>query len=208
MKIGILGTGRVGQALAGGWGGSGHDVVLGSREPGSKDGLPARAVPLPEAIGGNDVVVNATPGAQSLGLIEGLDPAAFSGKVLIDVANATTPEFGLAYPNSSLAEKLQEALPDAHVVKSMNTAAIAIMVEPAQLPDSSVFLSGDDAEAKDLTRTLLGDLGWQQDAILDLGGVHSARGPEHYFLMFAALLQALDGPQFNIRVVRGTGGGA
>jgi hypothetical protein len=48
---------------------------------------------------------------------------------------------------------------------------------------------------------LLEDLGWSADDIVDLGGIASARGAEHYFMMFAALMQSLNSPQFNIRLV-------
>ncbi len=118
------------------------------------------------------------------------------------MANANTPSSELVYPNSSLGEKLQEALPTARVVKTLNTAAMAVLTEPESLPPSSVFLSGDDGEAKAAVAGLLTDFGWAEDAIIDLGPIASARGPEHYFLMFAALMQTLRGPHFNIRVVR------
>jgi 8-hydroxy-5-deazaflavin:NADPH oxidoreductase len=146
-------------------------------------------------------VVNATPGSASLELVVGIGAAAFAGKVLVDVANAGTPSFELAYLNSSLAEKLQAALPEAKVVKTMNTAAMTVMTEPAALPPSSVFLSGDDAAAKATVTALLKDFGWADESITDLGGIASARGPEHYFLMFAALMQSLRSPRFNIRLV-------
>lgn len=120
---------------------------------------------------------------------------------MIDVANAGTPSFDLVYPNSSLAEKLQAALPGAKVVKTLNTAAMAVLTEPATLPPSSVFVSGDDAAAKATVAALLHDFGWDKESIVDLGGITSARGPEHYFLMFAALMQSLQTPRFNIRLI-------
>jgi hypothetical protein len=86
-------------------------------------------------------------------------------------------------------------------VKTLNTAAMAVLTEPATLPPSSVFLSGNDAAAKATVAGLLKDFGWADESIVDLGGIQSARGPEHYFLMFAALMQSLGTPRFNIRVV-------
>src|ERR1700709_2635692 len=100
-------------------------------------------------------MINATPGAASLEAVEGIGASCCAGKVLVDVANANTPSFELLYPNSSLGEKLQAALPDAAVVKTMNTAAMAVMTEPAALPPSSVFVSGDDAAAKSTVKSLL-----------------------------------------------------
>jgi predicted dinucleotide-binding enzyme len=202
MQIGILGTGKVAQTLAERWAAAGHGIAYGSREPESKGSLSAPVVSLARAVADNDVIVNATPGSASLELAEGIGAPVFVDKVLVDVANANTPSFELVYPNSSLAERLQTALPDAKVVKTMNTAAMAVMTEPAGLPASSVFVSGDDTDAKATVSSLLKDFGWSGDSIIDLGGIRSARGPEHYFLMFAALMQSLGNPAFNIRLVR------
>jgi predicted dinucleotide-binding enzyme len=109
MELGILGTGGVAQTLAKSWSAAGHQVTYGSREPSSKGGLGLPVVPLAAAVADNSVVVNATPGSVSLGLVEQVGAAVFAGKVLIDVANANTPSFELVYPNASLAEKLQAA---------------------------------------------------------------------------------------------------
>jgi hypothetical protein len=100
----------------------------------------------------------------------------------------------VAYPNSSLGQALQEALPSAKVVKTLEAP---LMVNPSAIGPSTVFLSGDDAEAKTTATQLLADPGWADDAIVDLGGIASARGPEHYFLLFAALWQALGTATFN-----------
>ena len=201
MRLAILGTGNVAQTLARRLSETGHEVTFGSRDPASRTGLNAPVTSLADAVARNDVVINATPGAASLEAVEGIGAAAFAGKVLVDVANANTPAFELVYPNSSLGEKLQAALPDAKVVKTMNTAAMAVMTEPAALPPSNVFVSGDDAAAKATVKSLLGGLGWPDDSIVDLGGIVSARGTEHYFLMFAALMQSVRSPEFNIRLV-------
>lgn len=109
---------------------------------------------------------------------------------MLDLANAVTQAFELAYPNASLGQALQKALPDAKVVKSLNTLGAPLMVNPSAIGPSTVFLSGDDAEAKRTVAGLLGDLGWPEDAILDLGAIASARGAQHYFLLFAAIWQA------------------
>ena len=201
MKLAILGTGNVAQTLARRLSETGHEVTFGSRDPASKEGLDAPVTSLEAAVTGHDVVINATPGSASLEVVAGIGAAAFAGTVLIDVANANTPAFELVYPNSSLGEKLQEALPEAKVVKTMNTAAMTVMTNPAALPPSSVFVSGDDAGAKATVKSLLAGFGWKDDSIVDLGGIASARGTEHYFLMFAALMQSLRTPNFNIRLI-------
>jgi 8-hydroxy-5-deazaflavin:NADPH oxidoreductase len=199
MKLGILGTGHVATVLGGAWSKT-HEVTLGSRDPAKDAGFTVRS--LTDTVRSADVVVNAILGAVAVEVISGIDAGAFAGKTLVDVANATTPSFGLLYPDSSLAEKLQDARPDARVVKSMNTAAITTIANPGVIGPSSVFLSGDDAAAKLEAAGLLKDLGWSDDDIVDLGGIETARGPEHYLVLFAKLAGLLKTEAFNIRVVR------
>ena len=201
MKLGILGTGHVAQLLAAAWKKAGHDITLGSRDPGSKRVVfPVKT--LVEAASGADIIINAIVGSAGLETISSIDADAFTGKTVIDVSNAVTPTFDLIYPNGSLAEKLQEALPNAHIVKSMNTASMTLITNPARIGPSSVFLSGNSAEAKAETAGLLRDLGWNDDEIVDLGGIESARGAEAYLLMFATLAGALKTDAVNVRVVR------
>jgi predicted dinucleotide-binding enzyme len=83
----------------------------------------------------------------------------------------------------------------------MNTVAMTVMTEPGSLPPSSVFVSGDDAAAKAMVTSLLTDFGWPKESVIDLGGIASARGPEHYVVMFGTLMQSLRNPMFNIRLV-------
>lgn len=201
MKIGILGTGHVAGLLGAAWQRAGHQVTLGARDPLAVH--PDLTVDtLVGAARGAEVVVNAITGAAAVAAIRPIDQGVFAERTVVDVTNAVTATGGLAYPNSSVAEQLQEALPRARVVKTMNTAAMTVMVDPSSIPGSSVFLSGDDAGAKSQTRALLGDLGWPADAVIDLGGIESARGPEHYFLLFVELAGAFRSPAFNLHVVR------
>jgi predicted dinucleotide-binding enzyme len=200
MKLGILGTGHVARTLGTAWSKT-HDVTLGSRDPGQQ-GLGLAVRPLTDVVRASDIVVSAILGSVAVEVISAIDAGAFGGKTLIDVANATTASFGLVYPDDSLAERLQAARPDARVVKSMNTAAITTIASPGVIGPSSVFLSGDDAPAKQQAAALLTDLGWGDDDIIDLGGIQTARGPEHYIVMFAQLAGMLKTEAFNIRVVR------
>ena len=201
MKIGILGTGHVARLLAPAWARAGHEITFGSRDPGAKK-VDFPVTTLAETFKWADVVVNATPGAASVATLSTVDSGRFAGKTLIDVGNAFTPAFALVYPNSSLAEHLQAALPSARVVKSLNTGAMTLMADPRRIGPSSVFLSGNDADAKAQTAALLRDLGWSDDDIVDLGGVESARGPEHYSLLSIGLVGALKSDAVNIRVVQ------
>jgi predicted dinucleotide-binding enzyme len=201
MKLGILGTGHVATLLAVAWKKAGHDITLGSREPDKKQ-LDFPVKTLFETAANADIIVNAILGAAALDTISSINAQAFAGKTLIDVSNATTSSFDLVYPNQSLAEKLQQALPAAHVVKSMNSAAMTLITNPGRIGASSVFLSGNSVQAKAEITGLLKDLGWQDDDIVDLGGIQSARGAEAYIVLFGTLAGVLKTDAFNIRVVR------
>lgn len=205
MSIAILGTGTVARILGAGLAERGHAVTLGSRRPDAVEDAPVPVADHATAIDGADVVVNAIAGAQALEAISAIGADVLDGKVLLDLANAVTPAFELVYPNGSIAVKLQEALPGTKVVKSLNTIAAPMMIGPASGPLGSVFVSGDDEGAKSTVRGLLADLGWPAESVIDLGGIASARGAEHYFLLFAALWQATGSPMINIGVVRASG---
>lgn len=201
MKIGILGTGSVGQALAKGFSDSGHSVTLGSRHPESRTDLPFPVSGLDETAQKADVIVNATPGASSEEIIGQMDHSAFAGKLLIDVANAASSTNDLIHPDSSLGEKLQALLPDAKVVKTLNTMAGKVFINPSAIGPSNVFISGDDAGAKSEALHLLKDLGWTEESVVDLGNISTAKGPEHYFIMWAILTEAVGTTGLNIAVV-------
>jgi predicted dinucleotide-binding enzyme len=203
MKIAILGTGHVGTALATALVAAGHEVTFGSRAPSEKVGLVAPAADHTDAVRSADLVINAGPGAASIALLESIGAEALGSKVLLDVTNAVNPDLSLAYPNDSIARQIQEAFPALRVVKSLNTFNTTVMTNPSALPAATtVFLSGDDGDAKSTVSSLLVDLGWPADNQLDLGDIATARGPEHYFLLFFATLGALKTPLFNVAVIR------
>jgi predicted dinucleotide-binding enzyme len=202
MQIAVLGTGHMATTLADGFLRAGHTVIFGSRNPDAHADLAAPVATTADAMRDADLVVNALQAAFSL---ETLAPFAdaLDGKVLLDIGNAVSPAFELLYPNESLGELLQKALPGVKIVKSLNTLPGTLAIAPQSLSaPTSVFLSGDDADAKALVSSLLLDLGWGTDQQIDLGGIASARGPEHYFLLFVAMMQQFRGAPFNIRVIR------
>lgn len=202
MKITVLGTGYMATTLAGGFLAAGHDVTFGSRVPADHPGLAAPVTTPAEAIAGSDLVVSTLQGGIALEALTALSEA-LAGHVLLDIANATTPRMELIYDDSSLGERIQRALPATRVVKSLNTLNGAVAVAPGSLPAAStVFLSGDDVDAKALVSGLLADLGWAADAQLDLGGIATARAAEHYFLLFGAIMRGFGDGRFNLRVVR------
>jgi len=202
MRISILGTGRVAQALAAGLARVGHDVVLGSRDPAHRQGLPAPVLASADAVAGADVVLNALQGIDTIPLLTSIGADALSGKVLWDIANAANPDFSLAIAEDSLGRRIQEEFPALHVVKAGNHVAAAVVADPSVLPaPTTLFLSGDDAGAKDVVSGLLVDLGWPRESLFDLGGIVNAYGQEHYLPLFGTVLQQLGTPYFNIAIV-------
>jgi 8-hydroxy-5-deazaflavin:NADPH oxidoreductase len=191
--IAVLGAGRVGAALATKLAHAGHTIHVGVRahERASVrwQGPPVTFSEPAAAARAGTVVINATPGETSLERLGDLG-AELNGKILIDVSNATAHDAGLCYPNSSLAERLQHALPGTRVVKTLNTMIFTVMTNPGGLRAApTAFVSGDDPEAKAVVRSLLGDLGWPQQWIADLGDITTARGPEAFVLLLPHLVR-------------------
>ncbi|MET9107608.1 NADPH-dependent F420 reductase [Streptomyces zhihengii] len=201
-RIAIIGTGHVGRALAGGFAKAGHEVLFGSRDPDARTDLGHQVVTVAEAAAQGEVVVNATPGTDSVALLAPL-ARPLAGKVLLDVAVGLTADLELAHPNSSVSEEIQQALPDTRVVKTLATVDSTTMVAPGELSGpGTVFVSGDDDAAKRDVEALLHDLGWPADAVMDLGGLRTARGQEHFALLFMGIAGAIGTYTFTVRVVR------
>jgi 8-hydroxy-5-deazaflavin:NADPH oxidoreductase len=210
MRIAILGTGQVAAVMAPKLKVAGHHVVIGSRDPQQQPAWMSAAgseVALAShegAVAVAAVVVNALPGAAAVQAMSLLGDE-LNGKVVMDVANAIVPSddgIALSYPNGSLAEELRGALPRARVVKAMNTVSALVMEDPGALPaPSSIFVSGDDPDAKQVVKSLLRDLGWPAESIIDLGRLETARGPEHLFQLLVPLF-AWGTPMLNLAVIR------
>lgn len=227
MKIAVLGTGVVGQTIAAKLAELQHTVVVGTRDPldaksrtdTDRFGRPGfgtwvaehpdiAIASLAEAAANSDVVINATSGDASIAALTAAGADNLAGKVLVDVSNPLDPSQG--FPPSlfvkdtdSLAEQIQRAFPAAKVVKTLNTVNAAIMVDPGQLAvgDHTIFMSGDDADAKSIVAELLRSFGWLD--VLDLGDLATARGPELYVGFWVRLLPVTGGQgAFNIKVVR------
>jgi len=203
MKIAIIGTGRVGRAIRGALPKAGHDVVFASRNPAEQSGLPAPTADVSSAVSGADAVVDAIPGGAVMKVLNSLGTAMLAGKILIEVANDLSPNFELSYPNASLGAAIQETFPRTFVVKTLNTIQAPLMNNPASLPAAStVFLAGNDAEAKSTVSGLLTDLGWQPEWQIDLGDISQARATEHFIFLSFAISRSLDTVNLNISVIR------
>lgn len=218
MRIAILGTGTVGRGLAARLDECGHAVTVGTRDPeatAQREDYAAWAAEHPavalasmgDSVAGADVVVNALSGGATLVALETVGASALGERILIDLANPL--DFSAGFPptlsvkdTDSLGEQVQRAFPRARVVKTLNTLTAALMTHPRTLADGhhSVFLSGEDAEAKEVVRGLLEDMGHRD--IVDLGGIQTARGTEMYLPLWLRCMTALGTPLFNLKVVR------
>ena len=152
-------------------------------------------------------MINATPGDSALDRLSGLR-GELAGKILIDVSNATRDAADglpgdLCYPGSSLAEHLQAALPDTHVVKTLNTMLFMVMTAPDTLTTPpTAYLSGNDGPAKKTVAGLLGDLGWQPTWIEDLGDITTARATEAMILVVPHILRRNGFQPFAVSLAR------
>lgn len=207
----VLGSGRVGSTLAKAWAKAGHQVIVGLKSlQGPHPEWPEQGITfdaMPAAATKAEIVVNATRGGVSLDVI-GQFASSLSGKILLDVANATEVDengmpSGLLYPNSSLGELLQKALPETHVVKTLNTMLFTVMADPKSLSESPMaYLSGNDEIAKRVVKALLQDLGWDKSWIEDLGGIESAQGTEAFMALVPHVVKLHGFQPFAMKLVR------
>jgi predicted dinucleotide-binding enzyme len=226
VRFGILGTGVVGKTIAARLARLGHEVMVGTRspeetlsrtEPDTYGNPPfsawhaehpeVRLGTFGDAAAHGEMVLNATAGAVSLEVFELAGEDNLNGKILIDVANPLDFSKGmpptLSVSNTdSLGEQIQRRFPEAKVVKTLNTMNAYLMVDPAQLSatDHTVFVSGDNAEAKARVTDLLRSFGWSD--IIDLGDITTARGAEMLLPIWLRLFGALQRPIFNFKIVR------
>lgn len=191
LKIGIIGSGVVGQVLATAFLTEGHKVMLGSRNTQKEEVVKwksnnagAQTGTFDEVAIFGDVLVLATQGEGSVDAVQLAGPENLSGKTVIDTCNPISskahPVNGvLQYftgPNSSLMETLQLAAPGAHFVKAFNSAGNAVMYKPQfEAGRPSMFICGNNAEAKETVTTILDIFGWDTE---DMGNEEAARAIE------------------------------
>ena len=197
QRAGVLGSGIVGRVLAAGLTGHGVDAVLGTRRTDDPDLAAWSAetdVPLAsfaDAAAFGDTVVLAVRGASQAvgGVLDAAGgPAAFAGKVVIDVTNPLV--FGEGGPSLeqgelSGGEALQRRLPEAKVVKAFNTVGNTLMVDP-QLPGGPpvMFIAGDDEDAVGQVGAILEAFGWRW---LNIGGIEHSRELESLCILWVAV---------------------
>ena len=216
MKIGVLGTGMVGNAIATKLVALGHEVRMGSRTAGNEHaqawaasvGAGRSAGDFAVAAGHGELVFSCIAGVHTLEALEAAGHENLDGKVLVDVGNPLDFSHGmpptLAVCNTdSLGEQIQRAFPDARVVKTLNTMNCTVMVDPGSAPgEHDVFVCGANEDAKRQVGALLESFGWPPGRIVDLGGIAASRGVEMYLSLWLSLYGALGTPHFNIGVAR------
>jgi len=228
MRYAILGTGSVGRTIAAKLSELGHEVTVGTRDVAAtlarsetdRMGNPpfsqwraerpaVRLATFADAAANAQAVVCALSGLATLDALRAAGAANLAGKLLIDISNPLDGSAGFPprldpVDTDSLGEQIQREFPDAKVVKTLNTMTAAVMVDPGRLAGpSTVFLSGDDADAKKAAAALLGEFGWSGSSIIDLGGIETARGAEMATGFWLRVYVALGTGDFNFHIQRG-----
>jgi hypothetical protein len=192
MKVGVLGSGAVARALAGGFLKHGHQVTLGTRDVGKLGdfvaqhagaGTALKTASVADAARFGEVVVLAVKGTAAQAALKAATAENLAGKPVIDatnpIADAAPVNGVLKFFTSldrSLMEELQQTFPEAHLVKAFSSVGNALMVNP-QLPGGrpTMFICGNDEAAKQAVRTILDQFGWDT---ADMGKAEAARAIE------------------------------
>jgi predicted dinucleotide-binding enzyme len=188
MNIGILGSGVVAQALAGGFLKHGYDVMMGTREHSkltewAGQHTTAHIGSFAEAAKFGELVVLAVKGTAAMDVLQLADSSNLSGKTVIDVTNPIAdepPVNGVLKFYTSLAdsqmERLQREFSNVNFVKAFNSVGNACMVNPEfSTGKPSMFICGNNEAAKNSVKTIVEQFGWEVE---DMGSVEAARAIE------------------------------
>ena len=145
MKIGVIGGGRVGSALAATWSERGHEVVVSTRDT------------VAETLAGRDVVVVALPASAVPDVLTASNLA--EGQIVIDATNNLS-----GGPSGT---EIAALAPAARFVKAFNTVFSTFLHETPPSPPAALVYSGDDADAKETVAQLIADAGFEP---VDAGG--------------------------------------
>ncbi|HEX2249756.1 MAG TPA: NAD(P)-binding domain-containing protein [Gemmatimonadales bacterium] len=187
QRLGVLGSGEVGQALAKGFASNGYEVRIGTRTPGKlakfskKTGIAEGR--FDQIAAWAEAAVLAVLGKAALEAVKLAGPDNLRGKLVMDTTNPISdepPDDGvLKYftgPNESLMERLQSAYPEIKFVKVFNSVGSSLMVHPILSGGPpTMFYCGNDAGAKAVVEHVIEQFGWEG---ADMGGVMAARALE------------------------------
>lgn len=189
MKIGIIGSGQVGQILAKAFNSEGHNVLLGTRDLSKEDVIKFNSqtsIPVgsfQDAAGFAEIIVLAVKGSAASEVLNIAGGNNLSGKIIIDATNPIAdagPENGVlkffTSLDKSLMEELQQKFGDAKFVKAFSCVGNALMYKP-NLPGGTptMFICGNDDEAKKTVSEILTSFGWETE---DMGKAEAARAIE------------------------------
>lgn len=189
MKVGVIGSGPVGQVLASAFLREGYDVMLGTRDVSKPEvvkwksqNVKGKTGSFQETAKFGELIVLATGGSVTESAIELAGKENFDGKIVIDTTNPIAKEPPVngvlkffTSLDESLMERLQRSIPKARLVKAFNSVGNSLMYKPAFNIKPTMFICGNDAEAKSRVKIILDDFGWETE---DMGGVESARAIE------------------------------
>lgn len=229
MKIGIIGTGSVGQTLASKLASLGHQVMVGTRNVAGtlenqsrdhfgnapfsewyKQNKQINLGTFAEAAKFGEIIINATEGLHSINALQMAKEQNLKGKILIDISNPLDFSKGMPpslYPElsniNSLGEEIQKTFPETKVVKTLSSMWAGLMVNPTMINngDHTNFICGNDVEAKEKVKSMLNEFGWKNENILDLGDITSARGVESILPIWLRIMGTKQTGVFNFKVV-------
>ena len=196
MRVGVLGTGNVGQSLGRGFIALGHEVKMGGREANNekavawaeKTGSKASVGTFRDAATFGELLVLATLGQANESALRAAGTENFQGKVLIDATNPLdfsqgAPALAVGHTDSG-GEQVQRLVPEAKVVKAFNILGHMLMFRP-EFPDGppDMLIAGNDDSAKGMVAGLLKDFGF---GVVDLGGIENARWLEAMCMAWVA----------------------
>lgn len=188
-KIGVIGSGIVGQTLANGLIAHGYEVCIGTNTPAKRAELvektvgKARVGSFADAAAFGDIVVLATKGTAAEAALTAAGAENLNAKTVIDTTNpiADAPpvngvlRFFTSF-DESLLERLQARVPGAHFVKAFSCVGNALMVNPdfgGTRP--TMFICGNEASAKKEVTAILDRFGFEVE---DMGAAEGARAIE------------------------------
>lgn len=187
-KIGIIGSGIVARTLGNGFIKHGYDVMLGTRDAAkladwkTNAGAKGRIGSFEEAAKYGKTIVLAVKGGVAADAIEAAGPQNLQGKTVIDTTNPIAdapPENGVIryFTNNdeSLMEQLQTQFPEINFVKAFNSVGNAYMVDPTFDEQPTMFICGNNDEAKRTVTGILDEFGW---GVEDMGKDTGARAIE------------------------------